>query len=251
MPEGQRRALRVLLAEDDPVHRELVAAVLRARGHCVGVVEDGRQAVEAVADRRYDAVVMDVQMPELDGPSAARAIRAMPVAATLPIIAMTGLKEPGVRDRCFAAGMTAFLAKPIDPQALVAAVEGVPHRPAPERSSPVDLAALRQSMRAAGIEAALDGILDLYVREVPRRLTAIESGVELRDAERIRRAAHAYRSAAGTISASALGDLLERMEQAGRTGDVDTAAWLLPRVRAEHEAVLGLIRVASRTTSGG
>lgn len=246
MPDAPKQSLRILLAEDDPVHQQFAATLLRARGHRVDVVGDGRQAVTAVADRRYDAVVMDVEMPELDGLSATRAIRAMPVAATLPIIAVTAMQGGDVRDRCLAAGMTAYLAKPVDPQTLVAIVEGVLERWGAAPAPPVDLAALRRSMRTAGIEAALEGILALYVEEAPERLRAVEAGVDARDAERVRQAAHAYRSAAGTIAASALGALLERMERAGRAGDVATAGALLPQVRAEHDAVLALVRAAAR-----
>ena len=139
-PDGQLSArtrtcppLRVLLAEDTPANCHVVRAILEKRGHEVTVVSDGRQAVEAVQRLPFDLVLMDVQMPEMDGLEAAAAIRAKEHrigSPPLPIIAMTAHAMKGDRHRCLAAGMNAYLAKPIDAQKLLELIESVGPRAA-------------------------------------------------------------------------------------------------------------------------
>jgi signal transduction histidine kinase/CheY-like chemotaxis protein len=113
--------LRVLLAEDHATNQYLIGAYLRAAGHAVTVVANGREAVERAAEGGFDVVLMDVQMPELDGLSATREIRAGP-AAEVPVIALTANAMPGDRDACLAAGMNDYLPKPLEIAALRAAL---------------------------------------------------------------------------------------------------------------------------------
>jgi signal transduction histidine kinase/CheY-like chemotaxis protein len=115
--------LRILVAEDNPTNRYLIEALLAPGGHSVTVVPDGAAAVEAVGAEPFDLVLMDVQMPRMDGPTATRAIRALPgPAGSIPIVALTASVLPGDRERYAAAGMTDYVAKPIDRAALHAAL---------------------------------------------------------------------------------------------------------------------------------
>jgi CheY-like chemotaxis protein len=109
---------RILLAEDNPVNQEVALALLHAVGLHVDVVATGEEAVAAVAARAYDLVLMDVQMPVMDGLQASRTLRARPELAGLPILAMTANAFGEDRAACLAAGMNAHVAKPVDPQAL-------------------------------------------------------------------------------------------------------------------------------------
>ena len=115
--------LRVLVAEDNRVNQMVIAALLAQRGHSFEIVGNGRLAVEAVSEAPYDLVLMDVQMPEMDGPTAARAIRALggPVAK-IPIVALTANAMIGQREEFLAAGMDDYVAKPIQPVKLHAAM---------------------------------------------------------------------------------------------------------------------------------
>ncbi len=113
----------MLLAEDNRVNQLLVVRLLEARGHDVTVAGDGRAAVELALRENFDVILMDVQMPELDGLEATRALRAGGVKA--PIVAMTAHAMQGDRDRCLEAGMDAYISKPIQPEEVFDAIDDV------------------------------------------------------------------------------------------------------------------------------
>jgi len=116
---------RLLLAEDNLINQKVAVAMLSSAGYHVDAVLNGAEAVQAVADRSYDAILMDCQMPELNGYEATARIRAQQVGATrTPIIAMTAGARPEDRERCLAAGMDSYLAKPFNKDALLALVGG-------------------------------------------------------------------------------------------------------------------------------
>jgi PAS domain S-box-containing protein len=235
-----RRSLRILLAEDNPVNQQVAVAMLVKRGHQVDVVETGRAAVDAVAARAYDVVLMDIQMPELDGLAATQRIRALPHGRVLPVIALTAHALSGERERCLAAGMDGYLAKPFKAHELFAAVEDAAGRvPA---GPPVDVAGFRAAMREAGAEAAADEVLATFVATLPARLAALSAAAAGDDPEPVRRAAHALKSAAATVGAARLAALLQDIEAAAGEGDVPAARGRLAALEGEARAVLEQLR---------
>jgi CheY-like chemotaxis protein len=122
-PLGQRNPLRILLAEDNQVNRKLALRLLSQLSYQASVAENGKQAIEALERDDYDLVLMDVQMPEIDGLEATRRIRARWPERQLRIVAMTANAMAGDREACLAAGMDDYIAKPIRPAELVAALE--------------------------------------------------------------------------------------------------------------------------------
>jgi PAS domain S-box-containing protein len=247
-----RPHLRILLAEDNMVNQMVAAAMLRKRGHIVTLVNNGREAVDAVAGGGpFDVVLMDIQMPELDGFAATHEIRALPGGATLPIIALTAHALTGERERCLAQGMNGYVPKPFRPQELFAAVEELGSLPPldavtpgpPPEAAPVDLVAFRRTMREAGAGEAVDSILDLFVEHAPQRLTALAGAVRVGDAVAIGRAAHAFRSPSGSIGAYRLELLLRDIEEAANAGDLVRAGAAFDRVEPEVEAVLSCLRL--------
>ena len=232
-----RHALRILLAEDNPVNQQVAAAMLLKRGHQVDVVTNGREAVDAVRAHGYDVVLMDIQMPEMDGFAATRTIRDLPQGRSLPIVALTAHALSGERERCLAAGMTGYLAKPFKVHELFALVEGgavEASAPAP----PLDLAAFRAAMRDAGAEDAVDEILRTFAGGASQHLAAIAAALDSGDAEAIARVAHAFKSAAGTVGARTLASLLAEIEQAAREHALERAGDELPKLQRELAAVL-------------
>jgi PAS domain S-box-containing protein len=244
-----RHALRILLAEDNPVNQQVATAMLLKRGHQVDVVGNGREAVDAVAQEAYDLVLMDIQMPEMDGFEATEKIRALPQGRTLPIIALTAHALSGERERCLARGMSGYLAKPFKAHDLFAAVEGWAAQPsdtAPTPAPAVDLAAFRRTMEEAGAAEAVDGILETFLATLPRRLDALVVAAGGTDAEPLQRAAHAFKSAAGTIGAGHLAALLEETERAALSGDLAGARDKLEHIQGEARAVHDYIRTATK-----
>jgi PAS domain S-box-containing protein len=251
-----RPRLQILLAEDNVVNQEVAATMLRKRGHDVDVVGDGRAAVEAAARKRYDVVLMDIQMPEMDGFEATRHIRSTTPGRDLPIIALTAHALSGEREKCLAQGMTDYLTKPFRGHDLFAIVEGragvvtagLPPDPlVPSQDAPVDLDAFRRDMREAGVEEAVDAILDTFVRSAGERITALTAALATGEAQAIKRAAHAFKSAAGTIGAKGLATLLEQLETAATAGDVALARTLGDRFVAESAAVAAYVRRARQS----
>jgi PAS domain S-box-containing protein len=244
--QERRRRLRVLLAEDNPVNQEVAVALLQRRGHEVVVVENGRMALEAIQGAAFDVVLMDVQMPEMDGLAATRAIRALPSGGDLPIIAVTAHALASERARCLEAGMTACVVKPYRPHELIAVVEGWAGELAADAGSEaevpeVDLAGLRRSLEEAGAGDATDALVGTFVGDAAGRMRDVEAAVAAADAAGVARAAHAYKSAAGTIGARSLADLLRRLETAGKAGDLPQARGLLAEVGAAHTAALAYL----------
>ncbi|MEO8139329.1 MAG: response regulator [Gemmatimonadota bacterium] len=243
-----RRRLRILLAEDNLVNQEIAATLLRKRGHWVDIVGNGREAVEAIGRQTYDVVLMDIQMPELDGFAATQAIRDGASQPEIPIIALTAHALTGERERCLSHGMTGYLSKPFRPHELFAAVEGLEVGPAtapPAASASMDLESFRRSMREAGAEEAVDGILEMFAQNIPERLAALTAGVAAKDAAEIARAAHAFKSPAAAIGALGLAGLLQEVELAAKQGAVDRASAAFALVLPEAEKVLRHLQIQS------
>jgi signal transduction histidine kinase/DNA-binding response OmpR family regulator len=241
-----RPTLRVLLAEDNPVNQQVAAAMLLKRGHLVDVVSNGREAVAAVQRGTYDVILMDIQMPEMDGFEATHAIRALPKAKDLPIIALTAHALSGERERCLAQGMTDYLAKPFKGHELFALIEGrrprsgeyqMPHAAVTD-AMPVDLDGFRKTLRDAGAEAAVDSILDTFIAQAPGRLATLAAAAGSGKGDDIMRAAHVLRGAAGTIGAHQLALLLEHVETTAQEGDLARARQGLEPIQTEAAVVL-------------
>jgi CheY-like chemotaxis protein len=242
-----RHALRILLAEDNPVNQQVATAMLVRRGHQVDVVDNGRAAVEAIQARAYDVVLMDIQMPEMDGFAATQRMRALSQGQALPIIALTAHALSGERERCLAHGMSGYLAKPFKAHDLFSAVEERASPAPPPSLPPIDLAAFRRTMRDAGAEASVDGILAAFIEAVPGQVEALVAAARGTDPEPIAFAAHAFKSAAVTIGARSLGALLQDVEAAARGGDVARARAALTDVEGEAKAVLEYLMTHGKT----
>jgi two-component system sensor histidine kinase/response regulator len=237
-----RRRLRILLAEDNPVNQEVAAAMLRKRGHIVDVVDDGLQAVEQAGREHYDVVLMDIQMPEMDGYEATEAIRAIPGGRDLPIVALTAHALADEREKALAHGMNAYLAKPFKAFELFAAAEGWGTRPSPAPGPPVELEAFRKDMAEAGAAEAVSGIIRSFVENAALRMKEIGAAVGSGDAKEVARLGHAFKSSAAQIGAKRMAELLAKLEQAAKQDPPDGLTALLELLLGEAEKVVEFLR---------
>ena len=236
-----RRQLKVLLAEDNQVNQEVAATMLRRRGHQVDVVENGRQAVERARRQRYDVVLMDIQMPEMDGLEATEAIRALPGGRDLPIVALTAHALKDERERCLARGMNAYVTKPFKAYELFAAAEGWGARAAPA-PPPVDVETFRKDMVAAGAGDAVNGIIGSFVENTPQRIAAIADAVAAGRAAEVARLAHTCKSAAAQLGAQRLATLLAELEQDAKNGEKERLEERLDKLEAEAQAAVEYLK---------
>jgi CheY-like chemotaxis protein len=235
------------------VNQQVAGTMLRRRGHHVDIVDNGREAVDAFAKQRYDVVLMDLQMPILDGLAATREIRAAEKGKRVPIVALTANAGGGEREKVIAAGMDDYLAKPFRAGDLIETVEGIAEPDSPRMSGimkaitevpeDVDLEGFRQELRDAGAESAFGAVLSVFVGDAPTRLSVIIDAVASHDMERIARAAHAYKSSAGTIRAMELAGLLQQMEAGAKeSADIAKIFELRDKIMTSHDAVMARLR---------
>ena len=242
---------RILLVEDYPTNQQVATMHLSAAGFEVDIAKNGRQAVASYQEQPYDLILMDIQMPIMDGYEATGAIRNLEhQAATLgriPIIAMTANALKGDREKCLAAGMDDFITKPIKRRSLLQTVAqwtGNGHQPQPTCDVPDETAAPASERLPSpmDLETAVDEFGDrALVLEVANELlsnTRRQAGImraALRDqaSERIRKEAHAVKGGAWTLEARPLGDLAEEIEHLGRDNTLAPVEDLLDKFDTE------------------
>ena len=227
--------LHVLLAEDNAINQQNAVELLEGVGVTVDVANNGREAVEkllaSAGDLPYDAVLMDLQMPEMDGYQATARIRAEPRLAGLPIVAMTAHAMAEERDRCLAAGMHAHITKPIDPellyrtlmqfhrpgQAIRVSKKALDHSSQPDASG--DIAALDVVdglRRVAGNVKLYRSLLAQFAEQQADAVSEINASVERQDFALAERLMHTLRGVSGNLGAKAISGLATELERSLR-----------------------------------
>ncbi|MDP1650430.1 MAG: ATP-binding protein [Rubrivivax sp.] len=254
----QARPLQVLVAEDHPVNRHYMAALLETLGHEAHFSVNGEDAVQALRERRYDVVLMDLHMPVLDGEAATRAIRALPDAgrSTVPIVALTADAFAETRERCLVAGMNDFLAKPVSPQKLAATLRRLFGTGAPDATpalgaqplrapawghSPalVDEAALAMALQVMSSDK-LAALLQAFMDQGPDTVHRLRAAV--RDAQplELRTHAHAAKGAALNLGLAGLAATAEALQE----GAAHLPAHEIARLVQRFEELLPVTRAA-------
>ncbi|OGR41933.1 MAG: hypothetical protein A2X35_11540 [Elusimicrobia bacterium GWA2_61_42] len=230
---------RVLVAEDNAVNQKVAVRQLAKLGYESDVAANGLEAVEAVKRIPYDLVIMDCQMPEMDGFQATGEIRKLEQDQRhTPIIAMTANALQGDREKCLAAGMDGYIPKPVRMETLQEVMT--------RWDTPLDAAMIRELKELAGPEnpGFLCELLGTYLRDLPARLEAIRAAAAAANAEALQQAAHALKGSSGNIGAQRLQKLCLRLEFTGKSGSLEGAGELvaalekeIPVTRAEIEAL--------------
>ena len=262
MDPARSAHVRILLVEDTPVNREVATGMLEVLGYGVHAVENGRLAVEAVAQQPFDLILMDCQMPEMDGYTATATIRRQETTAAdrrhLPIIALTANAMEGDRARCLAAGMDDYLAKPF----TVAQLQPLLTQwlaPMPPRTSEPDPApaSTEEPALEAGIDKTVwDAILSLQRPGQPDILTRvlttylddsrllvehIRAAVQAHDPVALAQAAHRLKSSSAQLGVLATAAHCKALETLGRLARIDEAAHLLAQLTEAHQAASAII----------
>jgi PAS domain S-box-containing protein len=236
-------SLRILLAEDNAVNQKVALRLLDQLGYRADVASDGLEALEALERQPYDVVLMDVQMPELDGLDASRRICERWPAETRPrIIAMTANAMPEDRAACFAAGMDDYVAKPIRPDELAAALSrarpledtGTPHADA--AAATLDASAV-ESLRELGGEEFLAEVIDTFLSDAPALVATLRTTYELGDTEGLRRAAHSLKANGQTLGAGRFSDLCRELELRAKSDELGGTMELVDRIEREYRAL--------------
>jgi two-component system sensor histidine kinase/response regulator len=264
---------RVLVVEDNPVNQQVAAAMLESLGVAHALADNGRIALARVGQETFDLVLMDCQMPEMDGFEATAQIRARQreglLPGKLPIVALTANAVEGDRERCLAAGMDDYLSKPFSRERLaatlgrwllVAAEAPTEARPASMPSAaapgpapagapgamsdgPINPSALDAIRKLGGLRNAslANQVIGAYLADTPPRFAQLRAAAEAGDAEALRQAAHALKSSSANVGAERLAALCKELETLGRGGGGDDVRPLVARAEAEVARVVGAL----------
>lgn len=253
-------SLKILLAEDSHVNQQFAVALLKAEGHDVTVACTGREAVDAHATESFDLILMDTQMPEMDGMEAAALIRSREKAAGMhvPIIGMTARTLDRDRQHCLAAGMDGCIHKPIQALDLFAAIQATLESVrwlAPEEAAPPDVATvvnaaenadendLAELMHALQETPVLSGtVASAAADEVPQLVSEIRQAVEHEDADKLRRVAHTLKGSLGYFGDTSALMEARRMEEMGKSSAMTAARASLESLEGATRRIVRLLK---------
>jgi len=226
-PRPPARPLRILVAEDNATNQKLVTAVLESRGHTVTVAPNGRVAVDRAAAESFDVILMDVQMPELGGLEATTEIRAreQSTGAHVPIVAMTAHAMTGDRERCLAAGMDAYVSKPLRQDDLFGAIDAL-FISRPADAVPAEPALDEPALVAGfgGNRALLLEVADVFLTDSVALMAAVRRAVDARDAGALVAPAHALKGSVGLFTQAGAYRTAQQLERMAKNGDLTDAS---------------------------
>jgi two-component system sensor histidine kinase/response regulator len=243
--------LKVLLAEDNVTNQKLAVAILKKNGHAVTVAENGRRAVELFEREEFDLVLMDMQMPEMDGIEATAAIRAIEgtTGVRTPIVAVTANAMMGDRERCLSAGMDDYLSKPLRADDLLKAIQRVVSfsktmNPGSGSKAPVNRSDVIEVFDYAASVAQLEGdeellgqLVSVFLGQLPSLLPPLDAAVVAGDAPAIRRTAHALSSSVCVLAAPRARNIARKLEALGLSADLSEAGRTHQELLVEFEAL--------------
>ena len=257
-PAQSGRALHVLVVEDNPVNQAVAMEMLAALGYTCHLAANGREGLEAIAQHRYDVVLMDCQMPEMDGFEATRVLRARETAAGAPrllVIALTAHAMKSDWEQCVAAGMDGYLAKPYNQQQLGEVIrQHVGHQPekvtarfaavAEPAAEGLDRGMLDniRTLDPSGGNSVLRRVLDIYLKTAPELARAMRNAADADDVEALGKAAHSLKSSSFNVGAASLGNLCREIETAARSTPPNLSTALVAAIEPEYLRIEQLLR---------
>lgn len=259
LAENRRRKVRLLLAEDNVINQKVAVKMLEKLGYRTEAVANGLEAVKALELIPYDLVLMDCQMPDMDGFEATRMIRS-PQSAVLkhdvPIIAMTANAMKGDRERCLEAGMDDYVPKPVNPQTLadtvgkwLAKIEDEQTTQTENQDPTTELfdkdVLLQRTMYD---ETFAREIVNLFLEDAPRQIAVLQEALTKGDAVLLQRQAHRLKGTAANVGAMTLHNAMLQIEAAGAESDLSRARELLSTIEVLYEKLQGILTSWSDAT---
>ena len=267
IPRSIRQQAKILLAEDHPVNERVVMRMLKRLGFSADAVHDGREALSAVSAGRYDLVLMDCQMPEMDGYQATREIRAQNLDPRPVIVALTAHALESDREKCIAAGMDDYLSKPVQPEDLarvitkwltkpetesdIAETDNAAETAPEEEESPIDPAAITKLGDPDDDSFAVE-MIEVFLSDAQQRLAAIRTAYANRDSAALAQVTHTLKGSCGHFGARRLMSICAEVERASRSGameGLDEQIEELLREAARVSAALEVYRVPQARAS--
>ena len=248
-PSNIEKPLRILLAEDILLNQKVALQMLEAYGYQADIAQTGKAAIEALQKQPYDLVLMDVQMPEMDGLEATRKIRTDPRIKQSHIVAMTAHSMQGDRERCLAAGMDGYVRKPIRKRDLAMVLQQCPSSPQSldvsktavllpdERSEALPTLDTQILEDVDSSPAFLKEVCSTFLEDAPQRISAIQAAISQKDSVALGTTAHTLKSLSGCIGAMHLFQICQSMEVIGKSGCMDTASPLITQAMVEYQKV--------------
>jgi len=242
--KNRRQKHSILLTEDNPVNARLAVRTLEKEGYVVRLVSNGKEALAALDQEPFDVVLMDVQMPEMDGFETTRRIRERETrtGGHVPILALTAHAMASDRRRCLEAGMDGYLSKPVDSRALREAIvqhlEGA--EPAPERAPRAPSEALSREdllTRLDNDSELLVEMIQLFRENTPKLMAQIAAAIERKDAGALAMAAHSFKGSSGNFGPSPAFHCAATLEELARKGDLSKAAEAAKELQEQAVAV--------------
>ncbi|MBF0200214.1 MAG: response regulator [Desulfamplus sp.] len=254
------RDLCILLADDNPTNQQVALGILKKLGLSAHAVSNGREVIDALKIKPYHLVLMDIQMPEMDGLDASRQVRSSQsqvLNPDIPIIAMTAHAMAGDREMCLAAGMNGYISKPIDPLALAKELEKhlskgsentidrqaggeYGYDSSGDGSDPARIFHRPSLMKMLmDDEELMESIISIFLDDMPTQVDALKSFVENGDAGQAYNQAHRIKGAAGNVAAFMLQETAHEMEQAGKEGDMESLKRLMPELEKRFQLLKG------------
>jgi CheY-like chemotaxis protein len=261
-PAAQSKVLNILLAEDNRVNQLVASRILEKMGHAITVANNGAEALAQLAAHSFDLVLMDIQMPQMDGLTATKSLRLQETTTRfhLPIIAMTAHAMKGDREHCLEAGMDGYVSKPINTRELEVAISKVMNLPGtdaegtntevamePQSAKQVILDFKQMLERLGGDEKLLHEVIEIFVDQAPRHMETLRSALAQGDAESVQKTAHSMKGELGYLGISEVTQKARELEELGRRHNLEQAA----QVFASFEREISAIVVAMRDTEPG
>ena len=264
-PLEASRPYRILLAEDNPLNQEITVATLEGMGHDVTVVENGADAVREVQSGPYEVVLMDMQMPIMDGITATKAIRRLAGGVSrIPIIALTANAMVGDREKYLASGMNAYASKPFEPDQLLSTISHCVEGKAGDRQ-PGHQGDVADDVGDSADDGAIDlsivepirngkpelwkKLIEIYLEDAPQKLDAIDQALIQNDHATVHMAAHTLKSSSANMGALGIAALCGRLEAAAGDADLEPGPTLLAEIRHAFDSVATVLANETDTDS--